>query len=56
MINKMDKQKELNELLTGIKEEIESLKKDKEKFPDYENRIEELEKEANQIQEELKTN
>jgi len=29
----MDKQKELNELLKGIKQEIEKLKKDKRNFP-----------------------
>ena len=49
----MDKQKERRRLLEGIEEEIIKLEKQKDKLPDYENRVAELKKEANKLKIEL---
>ncbi len=49
----MDKQKERRKLLKGIEEEIEKLEKQKDKFPDYENRITELQKEAKALRKDI---
>jgi len=53
---KMDKQKERRRLLEGIEEEIIKLEKEKDKLPDYENRVAELKKEANKLRKELGIN
>ena len=49
----MDVKKERLRLLKGIEEEINNLEKQKDKFPDYENRIAELRKETQELKKEL---
>jgi len=49
----MDKQKERKRMLKGIEEEIERLGKQENKTSDYQNKIEELKKEAETLREEL---
>jgi len=44
---------ERERMLRGIEEEIEKLNKQKDELPDYENRIEELEKEAKALRKDL---
>lgn len=49
----MDKNKDRARMLKGIEEEIEKLDKQKDKLPDYANRIAELNKEAKTLRKEL---
>jgi len=49
----MEKQKERLRLLKGIEKEMKNLEKNKDKFPDYENRIAELRKEEEALKKDL---
>jgi prefoldin subunit 5 len=49
----MNKQKEIQQLLEGIEEEIKNLEKHKGEFSDYEERVTELQKESEELKKEL---
>jgi len=49
----MDIKEERERMLKGIEDEIKELEKNKEKYSDYENRINELKKEAEKLKKEI---
>ncbi len=49
----MDIKKERERVLKGIEEEIEKLEKNKEQYPDFDNRMRELKKEAEELRKEI---